>query len=294
MIAGFFLLVFVLSSTNMRAWASDPAIVEPPPGSTLTSEIVLFRWDFGTQEDLYRIHVGTTGPGSKDIMKRNALPVREYAVPGIPLNGNPVYVRLWWRIAGHWKRADYVYQTTGGGGPSGPAPAPVPRTGQEATFYQDDDGELMMGVSWPNPRFTKNGDGTVTDNLTGQIWTEDADLVPGLASWTGAMDTCAALADGISGLTDGSAAGDWYLPNIRVLHSLVNYGISTPAVSNTSGTGKWTAGDPFNNVQSAFYWSSTTSASDTTVAWGVNLNSGSVGNGNKPIGGRVWCVRGGP
>jgi hypothetical protein len=40
----------------------------------------------------------------------------------------------------------------------------VPRTGQSAVFAAEDDGDLQLGVTWPNPRFTKNGDGTVTDS----------------------------------------------------------------------------------------------------------------------------------
>ena len=33
---------------------------------------------------------------------------------------------------------------------------------------------IQVGVPWPNPRFTDNGDGTVTDNLTGLIWLKNA------------------------------------------------------------------------------------------------------------------------
>ncbi len=36
------------------------------------------------------------------------------------------------------------------------------------------DGELLKGVAWPSPRFMDNGNGTVTDNLTGLIWLKDA------------------------------------------------------------------------------------------------------------------------
>jgi hypothetical protein len=32
------------------------------------------------------------------------------------------------------------------------------------------DGEIRAGVAWPTPRFTDNGDGTATDNLTGLTW----------------------------------------------------------------------------------------------------------------------------
>ncbi len=37
-----------------------------------------------------------------------------------------------------------------------------------------DDGDLQTGVVLPEPRFTDNGNGTITDNLTGFLWTKDA------------------------------------------------------------------------------------------------------------------------
>ncbi len=40
------------------------------------------------------------------------------------------------------------------------------------------------------PRFTDNGDGTVTDNSTKLMWTETANLYDGWESWTGADDFC--------------------------------------------------------------------------------------------------------
>jgi len=33
-----------------------------------------------------------------------------------------------------------------------------------------DDGDVRAGVASPNPRFTDNNSGTVTDNLTGLVW----------------------------------------------------------------------------------------------------------------------------
>jgi hypothetical protein len=48
-----------------------------------------------------------------------------------------------------------------------PAPALVFKTGQTTSYRSGDDGDLEKGVTWPNPRFTDNSDGTVTDNLTG-------------------------------------------------------------------------------------------------------------------------------
>ena len=49
-------------------------------------------------------------------------------------------------------------------------PAPVPKSGQTTPYEPGDDGYLQRGAAWPNPRFSDNNDGTVTDNLNGLIW----------------------------------------------------------------------------------------------------------------------------
>ncbi len=43
--------------------------------------------------------------------------------------------------------------------------APVAQTGQTTSYATGDDGDLEKGVASPSPRFTDNGDGTVTDFL---------------------------------------------------------------------------------------------------------------------------------
>lgn len=131
--------------------------------------------------------------------------------------------------------------------------APVAKTGQTTTYSTGDDGNLQRGVSWPNPRFTDNNDGTVTDNLTGLIWLKNADCVGG-KDWSQALDFCNSLKAGDCGLTDGSNSGDWRLPNLRELQSLLHYGFYDPAVPNTAGDGKWTTnGEPFIDVRSLYY-----------------------------------------
>lgn len=56
----------------------------------------------------------------------------------------------------------------------GPSSAGVSKTGQTTSYGTRDDGALQKGVAWPNPRFTDNANGTVTDNLTGLIWLKNA------------------------------------------------------------------------------------------------------------------------
>ncbi len=49
---------------------------------------------------------------------------------------------------------------------------------------------------------------------------------------------------------------------------------------------------PFQNVQSAGYWSATTSAEDASDAWFVYFGRGFVDHDSKTLTGHVWCVRG--
>ena len=163
------------------------------------------------------------------------------------------------------------------------------------------DGDLQKGVTWPNPRFTDNADGTVTDNLTGLIWLRNANCPNGLKTWSDALTFANSLYDGWTGdgsggdcdLSDGSSAGDWRLPNVKELSSLKHFGFYNPAVPNTAGTGQWTAGDPFTGVQSYYYWSSTAYVGYTYFAWSVSMFNGVVYYYAKTFNFYVWPVRGG-
>lgn len=147
-------------------------------------------------------------------------------------------------------------------------PAEVPKTGQKTCYYipytgavlptpcpgTGQDGEFQAGVAWPDPRFTDNADGSVTDNLTGLVWLKEAYCNSQMFSWQNALNFANGLADGQCGLTDGSAIGEWHLPTINELESLLDYDRYAPALPENH---------PFVNVQftdqvSPFFWSSTT------------------------------------
>ena len=140
----------------------------------------------------------------------------------------------------------------------------------------DDDGDLQPGVAWPDPRFTDHGDGTVTDELTHLMWTQNADLYYTL-TWTQAQGVCAACTQG--------GYDDWRLPSLGELYSLVDFGRFNPALP---------AGHPFSRVVSTLYWSSTTFTNVTSFAFMVNLASGDMSYTSKTLAHRVWCARGGP
>lgn len=177
-----------------------------------------------------------------------------------------------------------------------PTDAPVAKTGQKTSFEAGDDGDLERGVTWPNPRFTDNLNGTITDNLTHLIWDKEANRF-GFRTWTEALADCNQLSDGTAGfpgLPDGSVPGDWHLANIKELQSLIDYGITVPSVPNTLGNGKWSGnGDPFNNLQFLTYWSSTTFAGTPTFAWSAEFDTAEVDHISKDDTNFCWCVRGG-
>jgi len=177
------------------------------------------------------------------------------------------------------------------------------KTGQTSSYGTGSDGNLQKGVTWPSTRFTDNNNGTVTDNLTGLIWLKNAnctDTVGGVdksgetLEWANALTWSNTLANGNCSLTDSSSAGDWRLPNVKELQSLIYFAFESPALSDEAGTAKWTSGHPFTNVKSDQpYWSSTTSAGNTDSAWFVDLNNGNVDIGEKSDDYYVWPVRGG-
>ncbi len=172
-------------------------------------------------------------------------------------------------------------------------PAPVPQTGQNLCYNTagsviacagtGQDGDLKKGIAHASPRFSDNSDGTVTDNSTGLIWLKNANCF-GTHNFATALTDANTLANGACGLSDGSSAGDWRLPNVKELHSLIDFQRVNPALPT---------GHPFASVQSSWYWSSTTYVGLPGDAWSVDLGDGVVGNDVKTGNDYVWPVRGG-
>ncbi len=142
--------------------------------------------------------------------------------------------------------------------------APVAKTGQTINYATGDDGDLQKGIASPSPRFTDNGDGTVTDNLTGLMWAKDANL-GGAMNWNSAIDYANNLSLGSA--ESGASYTDWRLPNIKELKSLLDLGNTEFVLPSDH---------PFLNVQTKPYWSSTTRAYDTGYALTVYFSPGFV------------------
>ncbi len=170
------------------------------------------------------------------------------------------------------------------------APVPeaieLPQTGQVLVRGKGDDGDVRAGVPWPHPRFADNGDGTVGDRLTGLVWLKNADC-HGTKNWDGALAAANGLAAGACGLADGSRPGDWRLPNINEIASLISLASILPAIPTTAGS------TTFANVRSTYYWSSTTTAATDYYAWMAYLDMGYLDVVSKVQALHVWPVRDG-
>lgn len=82
---------------------------------------------------------------------------------------------------------------------------------------------MRLGEKRPDLRFHLTGE-TVLDNLTGLVWSRDAN--PGVfpLTWQEAIDRITELnREGFAGYSD------WRLPNRRELHSLISYQAKKPA-----------------------------------------------------------------
>jgi hypothetical protein len=121
--------------------------------------------------------------------------------------------------------------------------------------------------------FTDNGDGTVTDNITGLMWQQEDDDVT--RNWEDSITYCEGF----------SLAGhaDWRLPNHKEHSSIVDISVFNPAID----------GIYFPNTNSSGYWLSTTDVDYPDYAWYVNFYNGYVFSRSKSINYYVRCVRGG-
>ncbi|HHT9111160.1 MAG TPA: Lcl C-terminal domain-containing protein [Candidatus Brocadiaceae bacterium] len=168
------------------------------------------------------------------------------------------------------------------------------KTDQAISCVTKDNANSNKGVASPSPRFTDNRNGTVTDNLTGLIWLQNAN-VAGARVWADALTDVENLnSDGTMNGTSandtsngGSHQKDWRLPNINELSSLTDSSNNNPALP--SGYSRF-----FIGVQSDGYWSSDTLKGGIAYAWLVNLSdNGIMDTAHKTESYCVWPVRAG-
>jgi len=153
----------------------------------------------------------------------------------------------------------------------------VPDTGQTTCY--DSSGAVIFctgagqdgSYTISAPSYTDNGNGTITDNVTGLVWQKQDDGT--LRNWDAANTYCSSLAQAGTG---------WRLPNDFELVTIVDFGKTNPSINLTY----------FPSTQSDLYWSSSIDVHSNTVnAWYVDFSIGSLGNPNKTSTFYVRCVR---
>jgi hypothetical protein len=166
----------------------------------------------------------------------------------------------------------------------------VPATGQQTSYTPGDDGDQQKGVAWGAARFADNGDGTVTDKLTGLVWLKQADCLM-TGNWFNALVEVNGLASGLCGLTDRSTAGQWRMPNLNELESLIDGSASHPALP---------ANSPFSGMTDQIEWTSTSyfhGQAASPAAWAIRMSDGryindGTANDKTSAQNAVWAVRG--
>ena len=123
----------------------------------------------------------------------------------------------------------------------------------------------------PNPQsYVDNGDGTITDQITGLMWQKEASA--SFATQSAAASACSSL----------RLAGDcgWRLPTFVELYSIVDYG-TQPAVDPTY----------FPSTPGGGYWSSSSVAGRPGHGWLVDFIDGSSNNNTSGTSAFYRCVR---
>jgi len=182
----------------------------------------------------------------------------------------------------------------------------LPKTGQTLCYGANNaidcvntgqDGETQIGAAWPNPRFTNNNNGTVTDNLTGLIWLQDAlctalnpppanGALQGGRDWASALVAANTLKSGQCGLSDDSVIGTWRLPNVNEMESLVDLSLSNPPLP---------ANNYFSNIPPfPIYWTSTITGDyyPGVNAIGQDMFTGKIQGDTKTTPKYIWPVKG--
>lgn len=160
----------------------------------------------------------------------------------------------------------------------------LPQTGQDTSYASGDDGDVQAGIEWPEPRFIDNGDGTVTDMLTGLMWLQDGSCLS-KANWGNALETVQSLNDAPMQYRCTGYAGTytgWRVPDIRELESLIHYGVGD--------TSAWLSSSGFINIRAGSYWSSTAHQNDKQ-AWMIKMTNGTETPVSKGKSNYVTAVR---
>jgi trimeric autotransporter adhesin len=177
---------------------SQPAtITSPANGSTLSSSSVTFQWTTGISAARYQLSISRS-QGGADLYNQDQGSNLSATVPGLPVNGGILWVRLWTLISGAWQYGDYSYTacsgSCGGSSPAAVITSPSPSTtltsssvtfqwttGTGAARYQLSISRAQGGADLYNQDQASNLSATVTGLPTsgGTLWVRLWTLISG-------------------------------------------------------------------------------------------------------------------
>jgi len=149
--------------------------------------------------------------------------------------------------------------------------------------------------SAPAARFTDNGDGTVTDLDTGLMWKRCPEGLPGANcdangalgvgfdyaavayTWQGALQRVQAVNASADPDVNPGGHGDWRLPNIKELGSIVERACVNPALNLSLFPGDYkdrSGGPAQETTTDVRFWSASPDAVDGSRAWMVRSFNG--------------------
>ena len=136
----------------------------------------------------------------------------------------------------------------------------------------------------PDPVYTSQGDGTVTDTRTGLMWKQCAEGLTGTNCQIGSAQTFT-WANALAHAEASTFANytDWRLPNVKELRSLVEECRLSPSINTNR----------FPNTPGGHFWSGSPRASDANYAWFVVFSGGLAGVNSRSSDHGVRLVRGG-
>jgi hypothetical protein len=102
---------YTYTASGTAPAAAKAEMTSPAAGSTLSGASVTFQWTKGSAVQRYWLMLGTS-VGNNDIYGGDQN-LNQSAQVTAPVNGKPIYVRLWSYINGAWQYNDYTYRAAG-------------------------------------------------------------------------------------------------------------------------------------------------------------------------------------
>jgi len=90
------------------AW-SQPAMTAPAAGTQLAAASVQFTWSGGTGVTGYQLWLGNTGVNSNNLYSSGVTTAASATAKSLPVDGEPIYARLYYELNGTWYHLDYFY-----------------------------------------------------------------------------------------------------------------------------------------------------------------------------------------